>query len=94
MREWCGVEEETQVCSLVWCLGQVVTRPNTYHGDDHHCCLQRVYTGVCLPLSSQAVSKLHWPCALPLLGTSRVFYSLWNIDFLQGFGPQGCWVML
>ena len=63
-----GAEEETQVCSLVRCPGKVVTTLNTYYGDDHHCCLQRVYTGVCLPLSDQAVSKLHWPWAWPVLG--------------------------
>ena len=64
-----GAEEENQVCSLMWCPGQIVTRLNTYYGDDHHCCLQRGYIGVCLHLSGQAVSKLHWPWALPLLGT-------------------------
>ena len=29
MREWCG-GKETQVCSLVRCLGKVVTTLNTY----------------------------------------------------------------
>ena len=67
-----GAEEENQVCSLVWCPGQVVTRLNTYHGDDHRCCLQRVYTGMCLHLSGQAVSKLYWPWAWPVLGPSHV----------------------
>ena len=57
MSEWCGAEEETQVCSLVWCPWQVITRLNTYHGDGHHCSLQTVYTGMCLHLSVQAVSN-------------------------------------
>ena len=30
LRVGCGAEEETQVCSLVWSPGQVVTRLNTY----------------------------------------------------------------
>ena len=30
MREWCGAEEETQVCSLVWYPGQAVIRLNMY----------------------------------------------------------------
>ena len=35
-------------------------------GDDHRCCLLRVYTGMCLHLRGQAVSKLHWPWAWPV----------------------------
>ena len=40
-----GPEDEKQVCSLLWCPGQVVTRRNSYHGDDHHCCVQKVSIG-------------------------------------------------
>ena len=36
------------------------------HGDDHCCCRQRVYTGMCLHLRGQAISKLHWPCVWPV----------------------------
>ena len=40
-----GPEDEKQVCSLLWCPGQVVTRRKSYHGDDHHCCVQKVSIG-------------------------------------------------
>ena len=45
--------------------------------------------------SGQAVSKLHWPWALPLLGTWHVS-SLPYGTFISKrvFGPQGCWVFL
>ena len=69
MSEWYGGRRREPGLLPYWSPGQVVTRLNTYYGDDHHCCLQRVYIGVYLHLSGQAVSKLHWPWALPLLGT-------------------------
>lgn len=38
-----------------------------------------------LHLSSQAISKLDWPCALPLLSSSYVFSTFQNMNFLEGF---------
>ena len=38
-----------------------------------------------LHLSSQAISKLDWPCALPLLSSSHVYSSFQNMNFLEGF---------
>lgn len=35
--------------------------------------------------SGQAISKLDWPCALPLLRSSHVFSSFQNMNFLEGF---------
>ena len=42
-----GAEEENQVCSLIGAQGRL-SPDYTYYGDDRHCCLQRVYVGVCL----------------------------------------------
>ena len=38
-----------------------------------------------LHLRGQAISKLDWPCALPLLSSSHVFSSFQNMNFLEGF---------
>ena len=36
------------------------------HSDDYRYCLQKVYTGMCLHLRDQAISKLYWPWARPV----------------------------
>ena len=38
-----------------------------------------------LHLSGEAISKLDWPCALPLHSSSHVFSSFQNMNFLEGF---------
>ncbi len=48
MSEWCGGRGREPGLLAYWSPGQVVPRLNTYYGDDRHCCLQRVYVGVCL----------------------------------------------
>ena len=84
-------KKENQVCSLVWCPGQVVTQLNTYHGDDHRCCLQRVYTGVCLHLRGQAISN-YTGHEHGLSTLTCFFSSLLNIHFQADFWAIGCWV--
>ena len=78
------------LCSLMLSPGLVVTRLNTYNCDDDQCCHHSVYICVCSHLRGQAVSKIYWPCALPLIGIRCVCsVSFQNTDFQEGFGATG-----
>ena len=61
------------------------------HGDDHRCCLQRIYTGMCLHLRGQALSILHWPWAWPVHPHMFLLF-LTEPSFPRGFWAIGCWV--
>ena len=61
------------------------------HGEDHRCCLQRVYTGPCLHLRGQAILKLHWPWAWPVHPHMFLLF-LTEPSFPRGFWAIGCWV--
>ena len=85
MSEWCRGRGREPGLLPYWSPGQVVTRLNTYYGDDRHCCLQRVYIGVCL---HQAVRPSltytgHGHCLSLDLDMFRLF--LTDIHFQEGF---------
>ena len=61
------------------------------HGDDRRCCLQWVYTGMCLHLRGQAISN-YTGHEHGLSTLTCFFSSLLNIHFQADFWAIGCWV--